>query len=286
MRSLIITLLALWLLPAVTLALPVPVCQDVRARKLSPTFKKEHLVIRDIETGEYDEEEGKRLRADSEAYPKKKSDLIHITQVVRRVLGKDTPWALFGGFAFVLYGEPNRHTADLDVVVQTSLPNLIKLLKKDPNFIIPSEEMYTKSRNMRTYYKWKNEIFQVDFNIPGISKVWKAQDIRDIIQETYVQTSDQKSALVYLIRLDVTFKSKCRTLTDLNRMKDTDMQDISWIIKNHPDAVAAAKDMIPIEWRRLVISRLNRMGSPLVGKAEQLLGLDEEAETSDSSRSS
>ncbi|KAK1569420.1 uncharacterized protein LY79DRAFT_87012 [Colletotrichum navitas] len=294
MRFFVKPLFALWLLAAVALGLTVPVrqchqssiglqgCksllpkqvgQGVRARKPSPIFKQGHLVTRNIAKGFYDEEEGIRLRANSEAHPKNINDLIHMTQVIGRVLGEDIPWGIFGGLALIAYGEPNRQTADIDVLLQTSIQELRKRLKADPNFIVPSEEVYAKTRNMRAYYKWKNEIFQVDFNIPGLSKVWEKAKVEDIVQQTHFQTSDQKSASVYAVRLDEIFQSKVETLLNTHRNKATDMQDISWIIKERPDAVTIAKPRLPIKLRQLVVSRLAHMRSPLVGKAKQLLGI-------------
>ncbi|WDK16851.1 hypothetical protein CGRA01v4_08134 [Colletotrichum graminicola] len=295
MRLFVKTLFAWWLLAAVALGLPVPVrqCQqsslrlqgcksllpkqvgqEVRARKPSPIFKQEYLVTRDISKGFYDDEEGIRLRANSEAHPKKIDDLIHMTQVIGRVLGPDIPWGIFGGLAMIVYGEPNRQTADIDILLQTSLPTLRKLLEKDPNFIVPSEEVYAKTRNMRAYYKWNNEIFQVDFNIPGLSKVWKDAKVEGITQQTPFQTSDHKPALVHTISLDEIFTSKAETLLNTHRNKETDMQDISWIIDKRPDAVVASKPRLPIKLRQLVVSRLARIQSPLVGKAKQLLGVN------------
>ncbi|KAF5482691.1 hypothetical protein CGCA056_v015203 [Colletotrichum aenigma] len=64
---------------------------------------------------------------------------------------------------------------------------------------------------------------------------------------------------------------------DHRNKNDKDMKDISWIIEKTPGALVNVQQDLTYDLRQLVIMHLVRLRSPLVAKARELLGVDNDA---------
>ncbi|WDK20953.1 hypothetical protein CGRA01v4_12242 [Colletotrichum graminicola] len=295
MRPFVTTIYCLWLLAAAALSLPpgIELRHYLSSKGVSPfqptvssqdnkLVDKRHLSAsqhspvdtRDIKDGIYTKQEGIWLRANAESCPGI-PDLMHTTAMIRSTLDEaGIPWAISGGFALILYGEPNRCTSDIDVLIQTDIAHLRNRLAINKNFIVPGDDWWANSGHLRTYYNHNNRFFEVDFNIAGYANTPK--NLEGVTQEISPKwNSDRELAFVNLLQIEKILLSKVRALAAPQRKKDEkDMKDIAWIIEAHPEAVTRAQSELTIEQRQLVVRHLVATNSPLVSKAKKLLGIN------------
>lgn len=132
-----------------------------------PRLYERHLFTRTIADGHFTKEEWPWL------YKKSLADtsiagLQNTTIVVKDFLEKNgIPWVITGGWALVLYGEPLRKTANIDINVETTIPELIKLLEADRRFIIPAKDWWPDDSHLQAFFKNGNKYFDIDFMIAG-----------------------------------------------------------------------------------------------------------------------
>lgn len=90
------------------------------------------------------------------------------TVAFKNLFGKnDIPWVISGGWALILYGEPERTTPDIDIIVQTTMPNFKKLLETDGRFFIPVENWWRDKLHIHVFFKTQNTYIDVDIIIAG-----------------------------------------------------------------------------------------------------------------------
>lgn len=96
--------------------------------------------------------------------------LNEATSALKDLFGKNgIPWVISGGWALVLYGEPERTTPDIDIIVQTTMSNLKKLLEADGRFLIPAENWWPDKSHLQVFFKAQNKYIDVDMIIAGKS---------------------------------------------------------------------------------------------------------------------
>lgn len=79
------------------------------------------------------------------------------------------PWIVSGGWALILYGQPNRKTTDMDIVIQTTMPNLKKLLAADPRFYVGAPGTWPDTEYLQVFFKNQDKFFDIDMIIAGKS---------------------------------------------------------------------------------------------------------------------
>ncbi|KAK1977741.1 hypothetical protein LZ30DRAFT_802027 [Colletotrichum cereale] len=237
-------------------------------KKTKLPLKQRHSVTRAIKDGHYTEEESEWLaqRVQSDANT---DGLIDTAAALKAVFGKnDIPWVISGGFALMLYGEPDRTTVDIDCVVQTTMPRLRNLLEADGRFIIPAEDWWVDSAHLQVYFNDNGKYYDVDMVIAG-----KKNSVKDLatVREWVPATKDDGSqATIPLQKISQMFKARSFALASPKRNKvKGDMRDLLWMMQTHPEDLVNIPHQLPLYHRELIISHLVRMGSNWVEQAKK-----------------
>ncbi|KAK1993981.1 hypothetical protein LX36DRAFT_728413 [Colletotrichum falcatum] len=186
------------------------------------------------------------------------------------------PWVISGGWALILHGEPTRKTPDIDIIVETTMPELKKLLAEDGRFLVPGDNWWPDDAHLQTFHKatFKNEqkYYDVDMIISGQKN--SAKKVASITQSVPM-TYEGKNLAIPVIGIKQLFISKVYGLASPKRQykHGQDVQDISWLIENRINDLASMKQDLPLDKRQIVVRELNRYHSPSLAKARKLLGL-------------
>ncbi|KAI7916003.1 hypothetical protein M0657_008815 [Pyricularia oryzae] len=167
--------------------------------------------------------------------------LNEATIALKDLFGKnDIPWVISGGWALILYGEPERTTPDIDIIVQTTMPNLKKLLETDGRFLIPQNTAK---------------------EVPSISK--------------YLPTTYNNAQLsIPVMRPGPLFVSKALSLAWPRRRKTSqDLKDITYLVNNYYNELTDAALEIPLQKRLQVVSYLDLLQSSSVGQVRKLFNI-------------
>ncbi|TLS30949.1 hypothetical protein PpBr36_02252 [Pyricularia pennisetigena] len=180
----------------------------------------------------------------------------------------DIPWVISGGWALILYGEPQRTTPDIDIIVQTTMPNLKKLLETDGRFLIPAENWWPDKSHLEVFFRTKNKYINVDIIIAGQkSSAKEIAGISKYLSMTY--NNAQFSAP--LIRPGPLFISKVLSLVWPKRRKTSqDVKDITYLVNNYYNELTDAVLEIPLQKRLQVVNHLNLLNSNSVQKVREL----------------
>ncbi|OBR02078.1 hypothetical protein CH63R_14650 [Colletotrichum higginsianum IMI 349063] len=234
------------------------------------------LVGRDIKKGWYSREEAAMLQKESEV-DVNFFNLLDTLDSLGQLLDRNRiPWAIAGGLALKIHGQPHRYTSDIDIVVQTTMPKLQTALSKDKKFIVPGAG-WPSDAHLRVYHNQgstaKPKYIEVDMIIAG--KLTTPENLRANSKDFQKETKAKKPLTIHVMRLGKIFKSKVYALAADHRNKDDkDMKDISWIIEKTPGALVNVQQDLTYDLRQLVIMHLVRLRSPLLNKARELLGVD------------
>ncbi|KAF5483150.1 hypothetical protein CGCA056_v015026 [Colletotrichum aenigma] len=237
------------------------------------------LVGRDIKKGWFSAQEAAMLQKESESdvnFFHLMDSLDTLSQLLDR---NRIPWAVAGGLALKIHGQPSRYTGDIDIVVQTTMSKLKTALSKDKKFILPGPGWPSDS-HLRVYHNQgsssKPKYIEVDMIIAGT--LTTPENLRANSKDIQKETRAKKALTIHVMRLGKIFKSKVYALAADHRNKnDKDMKDISWIIEKTPGALVNVQQDLTYDLRQLVIMHLVRLRSPLVAKARELLGVDNDA---------
>ncbi|UQC82537.1 uncharacterized protein CLUP02_08025 [Colletotrichum lupini] len=194
------------------------------------------------------------------------------TAALKDLFGKnDIPWVISGGWALILYGEPDRNTPDIDIVVQITMPELRKLLEADGRFVIPADDWWPDDAHLQVYYQSQGKYFDVDMIIAGQKN--SVKEVGSIAQ--FVSTTHgTKELAIPVIRIGPIFISKVYGLASPKRKKhEQDVKDISWLIDNHSDDLVNMPKDLPLDKRQVVVDYLTRFKSASLPKAKELLDL-------------
>ncbi|KAK1976944.1 hypothetical protein LZ30DRAFT_773785 [Colletotrichum cereale] len=120
-----------------------------------PPLQKRYSATRAIADGHFTREEMLWL------YEKSLIDvsidgLKETTAALKGLFGKNNiPWVISGGWALILYGQPERNTPDIDIVVQTTMSELKELLEVDGRFVVPADNWWPDDAHLQVYFKNK-----------------------------------------------------------------------------------------------------------------------------------
>ncbi|KAK1471628.1 hypothetical protein CABS01_16337 [Colletotrichum abscissum] len=236
-----------------------------------PSLRKHSLITRAIADGHFTREELDWLSQKS-LTDVDTAGLKDTTAALKDLFGKnDIPWVISGGWALILYGEPDRNTPDIDIVVQITMPELKKLLEADGRFVIPADDWWPDDAHLQVYYQSQGKYFDVDMIIAGQKN--SVKEVGSITQ--FVSTTHgTKELAIPVIRIGPIFISKVYGLASPKRKKhEQDVKDISWLIDNHPDDLVNMPKDLPLDKRQVVVDYLTRFKSASLPKAKELLDL-------------
>lgn len=130
----------------------------------------ESLVGRDIKKGWFSAAEAVTLQKASETSVNFFNLLDTLSPLTRILDQKRISWAVAGGLALKIHGQPSRYTSDIDIVVQTTMPELKTALGKDKSFILPGPG-WPGDAHLRAYHNQgtaaKPKYIEVDLIIAG-----------------------------------------------------------------------------------------------------------------------
>ncbi|KAE9565884.1 hypothetical protein CGMCC3_g17937 [Colletotrichum fructicola] len=237
------------------------------------------VVSRDITKGWFDRQEAAKLQKESEIDVTFFSILNTLDPLTKLLDRNRIPWAVAGGLALKIHGQSDRHTTDIDMVVQTTMPRLRAALSKDKKYIVPGPGWPSES-HLRVYRNQgsteRPRYIEIDLVIAGTLTTPESVQVNS--KDFTVENERKKLLNIHVMRLGRIFTSKVHALAAEHRKKDDkDMKDISWIIDKTPRALLKVQTDLSYALRQLVIKHLIRLKSPLVKKARQLLGVNSPA---------
>ncbi|TLS30424.1 hypothetical protein PpBr36_02327 [Pyricularia pennisetigena] len=158
--------------------------------------------------------------------------LKETTIALKNLFGKNNiPWVISGGWALILYGEPERITPDIDIIVQTTMPNLRNVLETDKRFLIPVENWWRNKLHFHVFFKTQNKYIDVDIIIAGEQN--SAKEVAKISK--YISTTHKNAKVsIPVIRPGPLFVSKVLGLAWMKRCKTSqDVKDITYLLTRH-----------------------------------------------------
>ncbi|CAI0653123.1 unnamed protein product [Colletotrichum noveboracense] len=240
-------------------------------------FPRDITVIgRDITKGWFDRQEAAKLQKESEVDVSFFSLLDTLDPLGKLLDRNKIPWAVAGGLALKIHGQSDRHTTDIDMVVQTTMPKLRAALSKDKKYIVPGPG-WPSEAHLRVYRDrgsaGKPRYIEIDLVIAGTMTTPESLQVNS--KDFKVENERKRLINIHVMRLGKIFMSKVNALAAEHRKKDDkDMKDISWIIDKTPRALLNVQTDLSYALRQLVIKHLVRLKSPLVKKARQLLDVN------------
>ncbi|WDK12253.1 hypothetical protein CGRA01v4_03532 [Colletotrichum graminicola] len=236
-----------------------------------PPLKKRYAVTRAIADGHFTREEQSWLYKTS-LTDVSTAGLKDTTTALKELFGKNhVPWVISGGWALILYGESQRTTPDIDIVVQTTMPELRKLLEADKRFIIPGADWWPDNAHLQVYFKNQDRYYDVDMIIAG-----QKNSVKDLASITHFTSMIDKGAAlsVPVIQISPLFISKVFGLASNKRKKhDQDIKDLSYLVETHYGDLLNMRTRLSLQNRQLVINYFTQYHSPLLAKVKKLLNV-------------
>ncbi|ELQ37359.1 hypothetical protein M0657_011123 [Pyricularia oryzae] len=179
------------------------------------------------------------------------------------------PWIVSGGWALILYGQPNRKTTDMDIVIQTTMPNLKKLLAADPRFYVGAPGTWPDTEYLQVFFKNQDKFFDIDMIIAGNKE--SAKELGPVTKAISTTFSNAKLS-VPVIATGPLFMSKAQGLANVKRSKDEqDVADISYLVETFPKDLTDMSTKLALETRKAVVNSFTKLKSKSLDKVKALL---------------
>ncbi|KAH8837721.1 hypothetical protein MCOR27_007765 [Pyricularia oryzae] len=179
------------------------------------------------------------------------------------------PWIVSGGWALILYGQPNRKTTDMDIVIQTTMPNLKKLLAADPRFYVGAPGTWPDTEYLQVFFKNQDKFFDIDMIIAGNKE--SAKELGPVTKAISTTFNNAKLS-VPVIATGPLFMSKAQGLANVKRSKDEqDVADISYLVETFPKDLTDMSTKLALETRKAVVNSFTKLKSKSLDKVKALL---------------
>jgi hypothetical protein len=121
----------------------------------NPTSPKPGVSTRMIKDGWFNQEECSIIQREAEDGVNFLHLIDTLTVLHNSILGKyGYRWAVAGGLALKIHGMEQRYTADIDIVVQTSMKALRAALAADDRFLLPGNWWPANGPHLRVFFKY------------------------------------------------------------------------------------------------------------------------------------
>lgn len=202
------------------------------------------------------------------------------------------PWIVSGGWALILYGQPNRKTTDMDIVIQTTMPNLKKLLAADPRFYVGAPGTWPDTEYLQVFFKNQDKFFDIDMIIAGKScsflfflplgklkinltiYLGNKESAKELgpVTKAISTTFNNAKLSVPVIATGPLFMPKAQGLANVKRSKDEqDVADISYLVETFPKDLTDMSTKLALETRKAVVNSFTKLKSKSLDKVKALL---------------